>query len=206
MDNPIFQSGFLWIVGATAAYGAFHSLTASLRAKKLAREWLGANADRYYRLFFNIISIITLIPVLGMGAFLPDQLLYVFQAPSRYLAMLVQGAALLGMAWGVKQTDALDFAGIRQLLYKTSLAGRSKLVVSGLYRFVRHPLYLFGLIFLWGVPVMSWNLLALNIGFSVYLLAGARLEERKLLLEYGEVYAEYRRRTPMIIPFLKIPW
>jgi len=56
----------------------------------------------------------------------------------------------------------------------------------------------------WWVPVMSWNVLALNIGISVYALLGALLEERKLLSEFGKPYDEYRRRTPFIIPGLKI--
>jgi protein-S-isoprenylcysteine O-methyltransferase Ste14 len=51
---------------------------------------------------------------------------------------------------------------------------------------------------------MSWNVLALNIGISVYALLGAMPEERKLLSEFGKPYDEYRSRTPFIIPGLKV--
>ena len=204
MNSPLTQSGFLWILAGTAAYGILHSLTASLGAKKLARDWLGLKADRYYRLFFNFLSVVTLLPVMAMGALLPDQQIYAIPYPYRTLTLLLQAAALLGMVWGVWQTDALDFAGVRPLLHKHDRGGEKSLVVSGLYRYVRHPLYFFGLVILWLAPVMSWNLLALNIGFSVYLLVGARLEERKLLSAHGEAYAEYRRRTPMIFPWIRI--
>jgi protein-S-isoprenylcysteine O-methyltransferase Ste14 len=44
----------------------------------------------------------------------------------------------------------------------------------------------------------------LNIGLTVYILIGALFEERKLLREFGEAYAEYRRRTPMLIPWFRI--
>jgi len=54
------------------------------------------------------------------------------------------------------------------------------------------------------MPVMSWNILALNIGISVYNVLGALLEERKLLSEFGQPYEEYRKRTAFIIPGIKI--
>jgi protein-S-isoprenylcysteine O-methyltransferase Ste14 len=79
------------------------------------------------------------------------------------------------------------------------------MVTGGFYKYARHPLYTAGLIFIWLLPSMTCNLLALNIGLTVYLFVGAYFEERKLLLEFGEAYAEYRRRTPMFVPFLHIP-
>jgi protein-S-isoprenylcysteine O-methyltransferase Ste14 len=43
----------------------------------------------------------------------------------------------------------------------------------------------------------------LHVGVTIYIFIGAYFEERKLLREYGEVYAEYKSRTPMLIPWLK---
>jgi protein-S-isoprenylcysteine O-methyltransferase Ste14 len=76
-------------------------------------------------------------------------------------------------------------------------------VTNGLYRYVRHPLYTAGLLFIWLIPVMTVNLLALNIGLTAYLIVGARYEERKLVKEFGEEYLHYRERTPMLIPRLR---
>lgn len=50
---------------------------------------------------------------------------------------------------------------------------------------------------------MPVNRLALNIGLSLYLVIGALYEERKLVLEFGQAYQEYRERTPMLIPWRK---
>jgi protein-S-isoprenylcysteine O-methyltransferase Ste14 len=58
---------------------------------------------------------------------------------------------------------------------------------------------------IWLLPILTWNLLALNLGLTAYVFIGAYFEERKLLLEFGESYAEYRKRTPMLIPGLKLP-
>jgi protein-S-isoprenylcysteine O-methyltransferase Ste14 len=53
---------------------------------------------------------------------------------------------------------------------------------------------------------MSYNLLALILGLSIYILVGAYFEERKLLVEFGDAYSEYRQRTPMLIPGLRLPF
>ncbi len=47
---------------------------------------------------------------------------------------------------------------------------------------------------------MTWNLLALYLGLSAYLLIGSIFEERKLVQQFGKEYVEYRRRTPRIVP------
>ena len=105
------------------------------------------------------------------------------------------------------QTDLDAFLGLRQVSRPEPLRSRtdpSRLVTSGFYRYVRHPLYTFTLVILWLMPVVSWNSLALVAGLTLYLFAGTLLEERKLLDEFGESYREYRRSTPMVIP--KIQW
>lgn len=97
------------------------------------------------------------------------------------------------------QTDALSFVGLRQL-FESEKTGT--LVTRGLYRVVRHPLYTFGLLFIWLTSTVSQNSLTVYIGATLYTLVGAYFEERKLLRDFGEAYAEYRRVTPMLIPGL----
>jgi len=97
------------------------------------------------------------------------------------------------------QTDLWSFLGLQQL-FGTELDNQKELVIRGLYKWVRHPLYTAGLLFIWSTPVMTRNLLVLFFGFSLYLFIGAYFEERRLINEYGEAYALYCKRTPMIIP------
>ena len=182
-------------------WGSVHSWTASLWAKARARQVLGATADRYYRLLYNLFSIITFLPVLALVVFLPDQPLYAVPAPWFYLMLAGQFLALMALVAGVLQTDVWHFIGLRQLSSQSS--GPSRLVVSGFYRWVRHPLYTASLAFIWLLPVMTVNRLALNLGLSFYLVVGALFEERKLFLEFGQEYQKYRSRTPMLIPWRK---
>ena len=47
---------------------------------------------------------------------------------------------------------------------------------------------------------MSWNMLALAIGVTVYTLIGSLLEERRLAAQFGQEYVEYKKRTPWLLP------
>jgi protein-S-isoprenylcysteine O-methyltransferase Ste14 len=191
----------LTILAASAAYGFLHSWLASLQAKSLARRGLGRGADRVYRLAYNLVAIISLLPVLLLPAVLPDKRLYTIPLPWTLLTLAFQGLAVLVLLIGLLQTGVWSFIGIEQLLAASDRQS-SELVVNGLYRWVRHPLYTAGLVFIWLTPVMTWNVLVLNLGLSAYLIIGAYFEERKLVREFGEAYRSYQRRTPMFLPGL----
>ena len=191
----------LIILAAIAVYGLVHSWLASLQAKVLAWRALGAPGDRLYRLAYNLFAVISLLPVLALPAILPDQSLYIIPFPWTLLSLAIQGLAVLALLVGLMQTGVWSFIGLEQLLAPPD-SRPPELVVSGLYRRVRHPLYTAGLVFIWFTPIMTWNVLALNLGLSAYLFIGAYFEERKLLREYGQAYQAYRQRTPMFFPGL----
>ena len=191
----------LIILAAIAVWGLLHSWLASLQAKVLARRGLGRTADRIYRLAYNLIAVISFLPVLVLPAILPDQSLYRIPFPWTLLNLAIQGLAVLALLVGVLQTGAWSFIGLEQLLAPPD-SRPPELVVSGLYRRVRHPLYTAGLAFIWLTPLMTCNVLALNLGLSAYLFIGAYFEERKLVREFGEAYQAYQQRTPMFFPSL----
>ena len=206
--DSFMTSSFLWILLSLAIYGFLHSLFASHTLKRWACRVGGDVARRSYRLVYNIFVALTFVPVVALVAFLPDAPLYAFPGVWRWLGYGLQGLGAVALVVVLLQTDLGSFSGLSQLrgrdesLCSPDARGRSgTLVTSGFYRWVRHPLYTAGLVFLWANPQVSWNTLALNIGATAYLIIGAILEERKLVTEFGAAYAEYRRRTPMLIPF-----
>jgi protein-S-isoprenylcysteine O-methyltransferase Ste14 len=75
--------------------------------------------------------------------------------------------------------------------------------VIGFYKFVRHPLYFGIIVGLWSAPVMSMSHITTAIVLTGYIVIGATLEEKDLTKEFGENYKAYKRRTPMLLPFLK---
>ena len=71
----------------------------------------------------------------------------------------------------------------------------AELVDSGPFRFLRHPLYVGGVLFFAGLSlVFSVYGLALTAILAAFWIAKARLEERHLVARFPE-YADYRRRT-----------
>lgn len=193
--------GFVATVAAMAAYGGLHSLLASRPVKKWARQTFGAAADRSYRLLFNALGGVTFLPVLAVPLLLPGELLYSAGPPWLWLLFGLQLAAIVLLSIAIMQTGALQFLGIAQLLQLELSDG--EFVTDGLYRWVRHPLYSAGLLFIWSLPRMTTSLLALNLGVTAYLYLGSLHEERRLLAEFGEQYAGYQRRVPRLIPH---PW
>jgi protein-S-isoprenylcysteine O-methyltransferase Ste14 len=80
----------------------------------------------------------------------------------------------------------------------------SMLVKSGIYRFIRHPLYLS--IFLLGTGIMLKDpgkfqliLAAVNL-VAVYFTA--RIEEGEMITKFGEEYRTYMTESKMFIPFV----
>ena len=187
---------------AVLLYGLIHSVLASHRAKATARRWFGSAAERWYRLVYNLFGAASLLPMLALPALLPDASLYAIPAPWLYLTTGIQILAVLALAVGVLQTGVWEFLGFRQLAGAEE-ADEHQLVVNGLYHWVRHPLYSAGIVFIWLIPVMTRNLLALNLGLTVYLIVGAMFEERKLVREYGAAYRDYKRSTPMFVPGIR---
>ncbi len=192
------------IVFTTLIYGLIHSGLASLEAKALARGWWGPATDRWYRLAYNLFAAVSLLPVLALPALFPDRRLYAIPFPWVLLTLAGQALAAAALLVGVVQTGAWTFLGIQQVFHAPA-SEPHRLVATGLYRYVRHPLYTAGLVFIWLSPVMTANLLTLYVGFTAYLIIGAWFEERKLLREFGEAYADYKKRTPMLIPYFHRP-
>jgi protein-S-isoprenylcysteine O-methyltransferase Ste14 len=196
-------TGFWIILASFLVYGIIHSWLASLRLKAQAHRIFGPSTDRWFRIAYNIIAFLFLLPILVLPILFVDKELYRIPFPWVVLTVSIQVLAAVGILVGLRQTGILSF-WIRQLL-SSSHSKPPVFVTAGLYRWVRHPLYTAGLLIIWLFPIMTCNLLALNIGMTTYVILGAILEERKLEREFGEAYAQYRAHTPMLIPFLRFP-
>ncbi|RMG84946.1 MAG: isoprenylcysteine carboxylmethyltransferase family protein [Bacteroidetes bacterium] len=183
---------------ALAGYYALHSLLADHAVKTRLQTFL---PFRYYRLFFNALSIGLLVPLYRFYAALPPEKL------SDFMPLTVAGWVLfiLGVGWllaAMSGYDAGEFTGIYQ--WKHNAPPRhTALKTTGLNGIVRHPLYLGTFLIAWGLfgirPEM--RILVIAVVTSLYLIVGIRLEEKKLVREFGEAYRAYQKSVPMLFPF-----
>lgn len=189
-----------WLILAIVLWGVVHSITASVGFKEFLRRTFGDGFMRLYRLLYNVFSVLSFGPILYFMFAMPDKTLYRVPPPWNYLMIFGQGLSAVLLLVAVLQTDTLSFVGLRQLFEEEK---PEKLVRNGFYGIVRHPLYTFGLSFLWLSPGMTVNSFIVYVSMTVYILIGAYFEERKLLRQFGQEYADYKVITPMIIPGLR---
>lgn len=192
----------LWVILSVFLWGLLHSFLASHTAKENFRRRFGEKAARFYRLGYNLFACLSFLPTAALAALTPDRILYLVPLPWSALMLLGMILALAALVVGLLQTDVWEFLGLRQAAGPLETRGGT-LVTSGLYRYVRHPLYTAGIALLWLTPWMTVNLLAVNVALTVYVLVGAFFEERKLRREFGQAYADYAAVTPMFLPFTK---
>jgi hypothetical protein len=74
-----------------------------------------------------------------------------------------------------------------------SAAEHAPLTVSGPYRWLRHPIYLGWVMFVFGAPTMTSGRLLFATISTVYLIVAIPFEERSLTSEFGPAYCEYQR-------------
>ncbi len=81
----------------------------------------------------------------------------------------------------------------------------TSLVTSGIYRYIRHPMYSSLLHLGWGIYFKDpsrWPGLVLALLTTAFLVLAARVEEAENTRYFGQVYEAYRRSTKMFIPYL----
>ncbi len=191
---------------ALLLFGVLHSLTAAPPFKRAARALLGERAYHgLYRLLYNVFGAITILPVLALLALRPGPVVWDATGIAAALLTLAQIASLVGLVVTALQVDVWRFAGLRQAA--AYLAGDAlplppePFVQRGMYGLVRHPLYLFSIVYIWTFPTMRAAGLAFAAGATLYFVIGARFEERRLAREIGPAYHAYRCRVPFLIPF-----
>ena len=77
-----------------------------------------------------------------------------------------------------------------------------QLIMSGPYRYIRHPLYTFGTIAWAGLGLLTalWWLLVGLVGVFVFIAYRTPKEEAYLLAEFGDAYRDYMARTGRYFP------
>ncbi len=196
----------VWFLLGFVIWAVVHSVTAASATKDAFRQRFGERAYLgLYRLLYNLVSALSFLPILYiLWSQVPQITLWTIPVPWRYVTLGIQLLALAGLAISLLQTDVWSFLGLRQaarfLQGAAEPAVADKFVTSGTYRWVRHPLYFFSLLFLWLNPDMTLASFLFNMLATLYFWIGSIYEERRLLAAFGEAYEAYRRRVPALVP------
>ena len=80
----------------------------------------------------------------------------------------------------------------------------SSLVTTGIYHYIRHPLYSSLLLLTWGIyfKALTWPGLILAMAITVLLFATAKADEAECLRFFGAPYQEYMKQTKRFVPFV----
>lgn len=189
----------MWI-----GYCALHSYLISIKFTNLMKRSL-KKYYAFYRLFYALISVVLLIPIMKHST-LDKNPIIVYGTYFDILRYFLISGSLLMFFWAFFiDHDSLSFFGIRQILKfrkDKETKQSNEIKRSGLLGIVRHPMYFAVTIYLL-CRIHTMSDLIMSTILIVYIIIGTMLEEKKLVIEFGETYIEYQKDVPMLIPFTK---
>jgi len=195
----------LIIIFLFALFGYSHSLLASNKIKRFAVSYAG-NYIAFYRLVYNILSTVTVYALFKILPH-PDIIIYDLKYPYDFIILVLQFISLAGFIWSLKFINVKEFLGVSQIerwfnnQYDVNeLDENLTLRIRGAYRFMRHPLYFFSIMFLLFRPVMDIFYLTCLICIIIYFYIGSYYEEKRLIEKFGEEYIKYKKEVPVIFP------
>jgi protein-S-isoprenylcysteine O-methyltransferase Ste14 len=103
---------------------------------------------------------------------------------------------------GINLYDAFQIFGIRQIqnnLNHKSLTAAGELNMNGIHQVIRHPWYLASILLIWARHI-DVSTFIVNIILTFYLIIGSYLEEKKLVIEFGDKYHLYQQSVSMLFP------
>lgn len=196
---------YLLICLVWGGYCFLHSLLISVWFTKIISRLL-KKYYALYRLFYVLISLLLLVLLIDYTSQLDNKIIITYLFPWSILRYVLMYGSLLLFFWAFFfNYDSLSFFGIRQILNfgkVISINPSEAIKKNGLLGVLRHPMYLALIIYLWSQTFKLIDIL-INIVLTIYVLIGTILEEKKLVLEFGEAYVKYQQEVPMLIPFTK---
>lgn len=179
-----------------------HSVMARQGFKRWWTTIIPASAERPT---YVLLATAALALLLWQWRPLPD---IVWQVSNPQVANGLLGLSLFGWLLVVLSTFMINhfelfglYQVVMNLLGKTIPPAHFK--TPGLYKLVRHPIYLGFIIAFWATPVMTYGHLLFAAVTTAYILVGIMLEERDLVEIFGDDYRRYRERVSMLIPWRK---
>jgi protein-S-isoprenylcysteine O-methyltransferase Ste14 len=184
------------------AWCVLHSAMISVSVTEYLHKRLGFTF-RFYRLFFNAVSALTLIPVVWYASSVRTEPIFRWDGYRLIIQALLLGTAALLFFLGASRYDGAHLLGLKQIregISNKAITDSGDLDTSGVLSIMRHPWYLATLLLIW-TRQLDLSAILVNGLLTFYLFAGIYLEEKKLVREFGEEYRAYQKRVPVLLPY-----
>ncbi len=195
----------LLIIFLFSLFAVSHSLLAAFNVKEKIANKVG-DKIAFYRLFFNIVSVFIFIAIYELSP-KPSVIIYDLQFPYDIIIFIIQILGLIGIIWVSFYIDMKEFLGITQIKRyfngKYSLEDldeKQELHIQGPFKYSRHPIYFYSIIFLGCRPEMDLFYFVFFICMVIYFYIGSIFEEKNLEKKFGKLYSEYKKNVPRLIP------
>jgi hypothetical protein len=192
----------LFDVGLFSAFGLVHTGLAQVAPQQLLKKVLG---NRGVRPFYVAVTGLALLGVMAAWQPLPGTLwTFVDAVSADRVGALVYWLVMLRGITTIAGAEPLKFLGVapddRGAHAPEPTTGTLPLRTTGLYRFVRHPGYALVALGFLCANRMTVDRFVIFFAKCLYLVVGIPIEERKLIVIFGEAYRDYRRSVPALVP------
>jgi methanethiol S-methyltransferase len=180
-------------VALFSVFALHHSLFARSGVKRFVTAWAPAELERsIYTWAASLLFFLVCVfwqPIPGT--------LYVLHGPWRVIGYVLQAAGVMLTIRSSAALDVLDLAGVRQVqrAREGTPSRHVALETTGLYGFVRHPLYFAWALTVCASPDMTATRATFAFVSSAYLALAVPWEERSLVQAFGPAYEAYRRQV-----------
>ncbi len=195
----LFWQALLVNLGLLTVFAIQHSAMARPAFKRWWRRYVPEAAERSTYVLFSSLALALLFawwqPMGGV----------IWRVESPLARGFIHAVYALGWALVLSSTyliNHFDLFGLRQvwLHFRRRPYTALGFGTPGLYRFVRHPIYVGWLLAFWATPAMTVAHLVFTLGTTAYILLAIRWEERDLIDAHGKDYLRYRETVPMLVP------
>ena len=191
-SHIILASG--WIL-----YCTLHSIFASIRFKQIAGQRMGSQ-HKFFRLYYIIFAFAGFAAIMIHLVTISSYRLFIITPAATIIGSIVAAFGFIVMSVCIIKYF-MQLSGLKKIIGNET---GNELMITGIHKIVRHPLYTATFIFIWGLLILYpyLSLLIVDIIITAYTLIGLHFEEQKLEKEFGNAYRMYKQKVPMLIPKL----
>jgi len=183
------------LISGWCLYFFLHSWLAANSTKEFFKQILG-EGFRFYRIGYVIFSSIGLLFLLFFSTNISSDYFFNQEGAPRYLSLMFAAFGVIVIKVSFRSYRIAEFVGLS--------TEEEPFTQSGILNSVRHPIYAGTILIAIGYWLFSPTVptTVSVICILAYLPIGIYLEEKKLIKQYGERYAKYKRDVPALIPRL----